>query len=101
MNEPGSSADTLTRRVDLAPSTIAASGRYFGRTTGLPTWGVTLGLGTLRRSREVWVLASGEGKAAIVAETLRRPVSPEIPATLLRDHAAVLLIADDPAASRA
>jgi len=101
MNEPGSSADTLTRRVDLAPSTIEASARYFGRSTGLPTWGVTLGLGTLRRSREVWVLASGEGKASIVAETLRRPASPDIPATLLRDHAAALLIADDAAGSRA
>ena len=30
MNEPGATADGLTRRVSLAPDTIAASARYFG-----------------------------------------------------------------------
>src|SRR3954466_6590595 len=86
MNEPGSPPDSLTRRVQLAASTVAASARYFGRDTDLPTWGVTLGLGTLARSREVWILASGSGKAAIVRDTLRAPMTPDVPSTLLRDH---------------
>ena len=30
MNEPGATADSLTRRVSFAPDTIAASARYFG-----------------------------------------------------------------------
>jgi glucosamine-6-phosphate deaminase len=101
MNEPGAARDSLTRRVELAPSTIAASARYFGRTHDLPTWGVTLGLGTLSRSREIWILANGAGKAAIVRDTLYGPVSPEVPATLLRDHPAARLIADDEAAALA
>jgi glucosamine-6-phosphate deaminase len=101
MNEPGSPPDSVTRRVGLAPSTIAASARYFGRTTGLPTWGVTLGLGTLRRSREVWVLATGAGKAPIVRDTLHGPVGTDVPATLLRDHPAARLMADEDAAALA
>jgi glucosamine-6-phosphate deaminase len=101
MNEPGSPADGATRRVDLAPSTIAASARYFGRETNLPTWGVTLGLGTLGRSREIWILASGAGKAPIVRDTLRAPVSPQIPSTLLRRHPGARLIADEEAAALA
>jgi glucosamine-6-phosphate deaminase len=101
MNEPGSPPDSATRRVNLAPSTIAASARYFGRNTNLPTWGVTLGLGTLGRSREIWILASGSGKAAIVRETLREPVSPEIPSTLFRPHPGARLIADEEAAALA
>ena len=101
MNEPGSPADGLTRRVDLAPSTIAASARYFGRETHLPTWGVTLGLGTLGRSREIWILASGAAKAAIVRDTRHAPVSPGIPSTLLRPHAGARLIADEEAAALA
>jgi glucosamine-6-phosphate deaminase len=96
MNEPGSAKDSLTRRVDLAPDTIAASARYFGHAR-LPTWGVTMGLGTIRRSGEIWILASGRTKAAIVEETLRGPVTTNIPATQLRDHSSSLLIADDDA----
>jgi glucosamine-6-phosphate deaminase len=99
MNEPGSARDSLTRRVNLAPSTIAASARYFGRDTGLPTWGVTLGLGTLGRSRHVWILATGPEKAAIVRETLRGPVTTDVPSTLLRDHPGARLIADEEAAA--
>jgi glucosamine-6-phosphate deaminase len=96
MNEPGAAADSLTRRVSLAPDTIAASARYFGHDR-LPTWGVTMGLGTLRRSREIWVLASGGGKAPIVRQVLHGPVTTAVPATQLRDHPSVLLIADDEA----
>jgi glucosamine-6-phosphate deaminase len=101
MNEPGSAPDAPTRRVELAPSTIAASARYFGRDTNLPTWGVTMGLGTLARSREIWILASGAGKAPIVRETIDGPVSPAIPSTFLRRHPATTLIADADAASLA
>jgi glucosamine-6-phosphate deaminase len=100
MNEPGDAADSLTRRVTLAPETIAASARYFGHDR-LPTWGVTMGLGTLRRSHEIWVLASGAGKAPIVRQTLHGPITTAVPATLLREHPSVLLIADDEAAAAA
>ena len=101
MNEPGSAPDSTTRRVELAPSTIAASARYFGRSTDLPTWGVTLGLATLRRSHEVWVLATGAAKAPIVRVTMEGPTSAEVPSTLLRDHPAAALIADEEAAALA
>jgi glucosamine-6-phosphate deaminase len=56
-----------------------------------------MGLGTIRRSGEIWILASGRTKAAIVEETLRGPVTTNIPATQLRDHSSSLLIVDDDA----
>ena len=99
MNEPGSPADSLTRRVALAAGTTAASARYFGRDTGLPTWGVTMGVGTILRSREIWLLAAGTAKAAIVRDALEGPITPEVPASLLRTHPGALLIADDDAAA--
>jgi len=97
MNEPGSATDSLTRRVELAPETIAASQRYFGHDR-LPTWGVTMGIGTLRRSREIWLLATGPVKAAVVRDTLLAPISAEKPSTLLRDHPCALLVVDNEAA---
>jgi glucosamine-6-phosphate deaminase len=97
MNEPGSAVDSLTRRVTLAPDTIAASARYFEHDR-LPAWGVTMGLGTLRRSREIWILASGAAKRPIVQETLHGAASIAVPTTMFRDHPSVLLIADAAAA---
>jgi glucosamine-6-phosphate deaminase len=97
MNEPGSSPDSLTRRVDLAPATIAASARYFSHER-LPTWGVTMGLATLRRSRGIWILASGSGKAAIVRDIVHGPVTDAVPATQFHQHPGTVLIADEAAA---
>jgi glucosamine-6-phosphate deaminase len=99
MNEPGSPPESVTRRVILAADTVTASARYFGRQHDLPTWGVTMGVGTILRSREIWVLATGAGKAAIVNRTLRGPVADAIPASLLRTHANTILFADEEAAS--
>lgn len=98
MNEPGAPADSLTRQVALAPETTAATARYFDHHR-LPVWGVTQGIATIMRSGEVWLLASGAGKAGIVRRTARDPVSELVPATLLRGHPAALLIVDSEAAS--
>jgi glucosamine-6-phosphate isomerase len=85
MNEPGSPLDGGTRRVDLETSTIQSSARYFAH-QNLPRWGVTVGLGTILASSEVWLLANGSTKAAIIRRTLRGEVSPANPASLLRNH---------------
>ena len=99
MNEPGAPADSLTRRVDLAPETTTASARYFSHDR-LPTWGATMGIATIMRSEEVWLLAAGSRKAEIVRRTVREPESVELPASLLRSHPTTLLIVDDEAAGR-
>ena len=99
MNEPGSSYDSVTRRVELARSTIDAAARYFGDVPP-PTWGVTIGLGPLRASREIWLLAVGESKAEIVRDVLLLPVSAERPASLLRTHPNCTFFIDSAAAAR-
>ena len=54
MNEPGTSPESATRRVELAPSTTQASVRYFGEGAALPTWGVTIGLSANSAARTIW-----------------------------------------------
>jgi glucosamine-6-phosphate deaminase len=97
MNEPGSAEDSPTRRVDLHESTIEASIRYFphGR---LPRWGLTVGLGTILASKEVWVLANGASKAPIIERTVRGGISVQNPASLLRRHPNTALFVDAAAA---
>jgi glucosamine-6-phosphate isomerase len=85
MNEPGSDPDSPTRRVELHDSTIQASARYFAH-ANLPRWGVTVGLGPILAAKEVWLLATGAGKADVVRRTVRDAVGPHLPSSLLRDH---------------
>ena len=85
MNEPGSAADSPTRRVELHPTTIQSSARYFNH-GNLPRWGVTVGLRPILASKEVWVLATGSSKATVIRDTIHGEVGVNIPASLLRRH---------------
>ena len=96
MNEPGTAANATTRVVDLAPSTIEAA-RGYGADPP-PTRGVTLGLAGILAAREIWLLVSDDRKARILAATLHGPVTSDVPASLLRDHPGLRVIADQAAA---
>ena len=99
MNEPGSAADSPTRRVDLHEDTIRASARYFSHQQ-LPRWGLTVGMKGLLESKEVWVLANGSSKAAIIQRTVEGEVGPQVPASLLRLHPNCALFVDADAGAR-
>lgn len=99
MNEPGAAVDSPTRVVGLAPSTRAAS-RAYGATEP-PTHGVTLGMATILGAREIWLLATGAQKAAILAQAIDGPTTVDVPATLLRAHPALRFVVDEAAAASA
>lgn len=96
LNEPGSAPDSTTRRVEMHESTVRASAGYLNHSR-LPTWGVGVGLKHLLASREVWLLANGARKAEIIRDTVHGPISPALPASLLREHPHSFLLVDDAA----
>jgi glucosamine-6-phosphate isomerase len=93
LNEPGSGADSPTRRIEMHPTTISGSARYLTHSK-LPTWGVAVGLKRLLASKEIWLLANGSAKAEIIRRTLQDKVSEALPASLLRTHPRSYLIVD-------
>lgn len=95
MNEPPSRADSPTRRVDLAQSTSQGALRYGARRA--PTWGVTIGIAPLLAAREVWLLATGRSKAAIVERAIHGEITDDVPASHLQRHANVLVFVDEAA----
>jgi glucosamine-6-phosphate isomerase len=99
LNEPGSSPDSGTRRVQMHPSSVSASRNYLKHASP-PSWGVTVGLKQLLGSGEVWLLAAGAGKADIVRRTIRGEITDELPASLLRRHANSFLFVDAAAGAR-
>lgn len=98
MNEPGSAPNAATRAVEIEPLTArVAMGSYGARRA--PSGGVTLGIGRLLEADEVWLLVSGSGKAEMLRSVLHDPMDARRPASFLRRHPALRVIADEAAAA--
>lgn len=96
-NEPGSTRDSTARVVTLHPESRASAAACWGDEN--PTRGLTLGLVELLAAPSVLLLADGAAKAGIVARALRRPISPDCPASFLQEHPNVTVILDEAAAT--
>lgn len=98
MNEPGSGADAPTRVVQLEKETSDHAVDAYGASRP-PAWGITLGMAPLLDAAELWLLVTGPHKAGILREVLEGPVGPAVPASLLREHENVSVLADTSAAA--
>jgi galactosamine-6-phosphate isomerase len=99
MNEPGTDVMARSRVVTLHPTTQSVGQKYFTQQTVLEK-GITLGLGTIREARHIFLLATGEHKASIIQQALEGPVSADVPASLLRDHPGLEVWLDEKAAGK-
>ena len=98
MNEPGTSVEATTHRVELHPASIQSAAGYMDGGEP-PRWGITVGMKHLLAAKEVWLLATGQAKAEIVAQVARGKPTTDIPASLLRDHPECTLFLDEEAAA--
>ncbi len=99
-NEPGSSLGSLTRIKTLTQSTRKANARFFKHMREVPKYAITMGIGTVLKVRKVVLLATGEGKAQAVADSLEGPVSAVCPASALQLHRFATYVIDKAAATR-
>jgi len=97
-NEPGSSGDGGARVVKLHRETLAGADSLF-HAAPMPTSGMTLGLKELRASRQIAMLVTGGGKAAILKAIIDQPPTGARPASLLLDHADLTIFCDEDAAA--
>ena len=93
-NEPGSTFDSRTRHVRLEDSTREPYVRYFGSLDATPAFGLTIGMAELLTARELLLLVTGAGKAAIVARSLEGVISEDVPASALQRHANATVLLD-------
>jgi glucosamine-6-phosphate deaminase len=99
-NEPGSSPGAGVHRVALHPSTIAAAAADFGGAERVPREALTVGLKTLLGAREILLMVTGAEKADALRAALEGPVDAKSPASLLRHHPCMSVIADRAAAAQ-
>ncbi|HWJ76743.1 MAG TPA: glucosamine-6-phosphate deaminase [Niallia sp.] len=98
-NEPGTSFSSKTGIVELAESTKQANARYFSSIEEVPTHAISMGISTIMKSKEILLLVSGIKKAPILNELMNTDVSEDLPASILKTHPNVTIIADQEALS--
>lgn len=85
-NEPGSSRDSLTRRITLDRVTRQDAAADFRGEENVPHFAITMGVGTILRGKKLVLMAWGENKAGMVAKAVEGPVTEAISASFLQDH---------------
>lgn len=100
-NEPDTQLVADTHRVGLLASSREANAVFFGNDVAqVPTEAMTMGIGTILKSRRIMLLVTGAGKADTVAAMIRGPVTTQLPASFLQLHREVELICDGDAAAK-
>ena len=98
-NEPAEDFAERVHCVELTESTIKANARFFASEADVPRYAYTMGIGEIMSAKRVLIVASGKAKAPILRELIHGPVTPHVPASILKFHPDATLIADEDALS--
>ena len=85
-NEPGSSRESLTRRITLDRITRQDAAADFRGEENVPRFAITMGVGTILRAKKLVLMAWGENKAGVVAKAVEGPVTDAVSASFLQEH---------------
>ncbi|AOR22823.1 glucosamine-6-phosphate deaminase [Clostridium taeniosporum] len=97
-NEPTVNFEKKTYVVELQESTRIANARFFNSLDDVPKNAITMGIGSIFKSKKIMLLAAGENKAKAIYDTVYGKVTPEVPASILQLHDDVIVILDKEAA---
>jgi glucosamine-6-phosphate deaminase len=98
-NEPGSGPDSRTRMVALDRLTRRDAARDFRGEANVPSYAITMGVGTILQTRKIVLLAWGESKAAILRTAVEGPQTEAVPASYLQQHGDCVCFVDRAAAA--
>ncbi len=97
-NEPADEFTDEAFRVTLSESTINANSIYFDDAP-MPRYAMTMGIGSIMRSKKIVLVATGAGKAQAIKGMIEGEVTPQLPASILQNHEDVVVYLDKDAAS--
>lgn len=100
-NEPAPALTGDSHKARLAPATRRSNAYLFdGRVSAVPPEALSMGVGTILRSRSIVLMATGDSKAEVVRAMVRGRITTKMPASLLQLHPDVELVLDRSAAAR-
>lgn len=85
-NEPGSPRDSLTRKVKLTENTRKDNSRFFDSIDDVPTHAWTMGIESIMRAKQIYLLANGKHKKDILEKAVYGDITSDIPASFLQEH---------------
>lgn len=98
-NEPGSWLSSKTRLVKLDHLTRVDAVKDFGKEENVPYRAITMGINTILKAKQIFIMAWGSHKAQIVQQAIEGDITEMIPATYLQNHNNVKFYLDAAAAS--
>jgi glucosamine-6-phosphate deaminase len=98
-NEPDETLSARTHRVRLHDQTRRDNAALFGDPSQVPREALSMGMGTILKSRAIVLMATGARKARCVERTVNGPITTRLPASFLQLHRDAELYLDRDAAS--
>jgi glucosamine-6-phosphate deaminase len=97
-NEPLSALRSRTRVKALTPTTLEQNAPFFGGVDKMPRRAITMGVGTIIEARRCLLLATGQSKAAVLAQAVEGPITSMVSASALQLHGRCTVVVDEAAA---
>lgn len=91
-NEPSSDPHSGCHVIRLAASTLQNNAPYLGGLS--PEYGMTMGIGSILRARNILLLVSGGHKSAPLNRLLTGNIDTDFPASHLKQHPDMTIVAD-------
>jgi len=98
-NESGSLQNSKTRLVALDHITRVAASKEFSGLSNTPRTAITLGVKRIMEAKRVILMAWGERKSNIVAQSVEGEVTSKVPASYLQEHNNAVFVLDKEASS--
>ena len=96
-NEPGAPFEAPVHVTTLTEQTLDRLALTESSDGAHPRLGLTLGIATILQARRIVLLASGEEKAHVLNSALNGEITEQVPASALRMHSSLRVIADEAA----
>ena len=97
-NEPADAFTGESFKIALTQSTIDANSIYFDDIP-MPRYAMTMGIGSIMKAKKIVLIATGSSKAEAVKGMIKGEVTPQLPASVLQNHEAVVIFLDEAAAA--
>ena len=97
-NEPADEVTDEAFKVTLTQSTINSNQKYFGDVP-MPRYAMTMGIGSIMRSKKILLIATGEAKADAIKKLASGEVTPQVPCSILNTHENAIIMVDKAAAA--
>lgn len=97
-NEPAPQLEQAWHIAQLSPATLAHP--MAAAMQPRPSFGITLGMAGIMQSKQVLLLVQGTHKQDVLARLMTEEISPQCPASYLREHRSVTVVCDEAAAAK-